>query len=53
MLMLCSCIVVLIYVALCYRNAKAFDKAIQTFELAADSYYKNHAYPTKLYRIKI
>jgi hypothetical protein len=31
--------------ALCYRSAKVYDKAIEAFERAADSYYKSHAYP--------
>ena len=34
-----------LFAALCYRNAKAYDKARDTYERAADTYYKNHAYP--------
>ena len=34
-----------LFSALCYRNAKAYDKARDTYERAADTYYKNHAYP--------
>ena len=34
-----------VLLAVCYRGAKAFDKAVETFERAADAYYKNHAYP--------
>ena len=34
-----------LFTALCYRNAKAYDKARDTYERAADTYYKNHAYP--------
>ena len=35
-----------LFAALCYRNAKAYDKARDTYERAANTYYKNHAYPT-------
>ena len=31
--------------ALAYRNAKAYDKARDTYERAAEIHYKNHAYP--------
>jgi len=31
--------------AICYRVAKEYDRAIETFDRAADAYYKNHAYP--------
>lgn len=39
------CVLILTTTASCYRNAKAYDKAIDAFERAADAYYKNHAYP--------
>lgn len=38
-------VLILTTTASCYRNAKAYDKAIDAFERAADAYYKNHAYP--------
>ena len=38
----CMCSLV---TALAYRNAKAYDKARDTYERAAETYYKNHAYP--------
>ena len=31
--------------ALAYRNAKAYEKARDTYERAAETHYKNHAYP--------
>ena len=37
------------FIALCYRSAKAYDKAIEAFERASDAYYKNHAYPFHAY----
>lgn len=33
--------------ALSYRNAKAYDKARDTYDRASDAYYKNHSYPHK------
>ena len=36
---------IIMCIAVCYRAAKAYDKAIDAFERAADAYYKNHAYP--------
>lgn len=35
----------IIITAVCYRGAKAYDKAVEMFDRAADAYYKNHAYP--------
>ena len=37
----CMCV---LFLAVCYRSAKEYDKAIEAFERAADAYYKNHAY---------
>ena len=34
--------------ALCYRTAKAYDKAKDAYSCAADSYYRSHAYPPPL-----
>ena len=35
----------LLSIALCYRNGKAYDRARQAYERAAEAHYKNAGYP--------
>lgn len=39
--------------ALCYRNAKAYDKSRAAYERAAEVHYKNAAYPINITTIHV